>query len=290
MRVPSRVVNELVWEDLRILDAIVRAGTIANAARDLNVSVSTVYRRIAALEEATGQACIVRGDGEVMLTDAGRSLAKVAHSTRRSLLDVVGSFRARETEITGEVSLTTVESLLPYLAKPIAELSDKYPVSVTLSLGDRGPSVRDREVDCAIAIVKRPPPSCWGRKLCKLPYGVFGTKQALSRKPERLWVCREEAERSSPESAWERENAGRVAARAKFSAVVDLAAMGVGVALLPRLLAKMKGTLIEATEHRESVEHLTRTAWILTHEDQRKTPRIAALVDALTRWFDEFAE
>jgi molybdate transport repressor ModE-like protein len=280
--------SDIEWEDLRILDAIVRAGTIADAARDLGISASTIYRRMTALETATGQSCIVRGDGTVVLTDAGRALARVAHTTRRGVLDVQGAFRAKETAIAGEITLTTVEALLPYLAKPIVELSDKYPVTVTLSLTDRGPSVRDREVDCAIAIVKRPPPSCWGRRLCKLPYGVFGTKQALARKTERLWVCREESEKSSPESAWERENAGRIAARAKFAAVVDLAALGVGVALLPRLLAHMKGSLVEATEHRESVAHLTRTAWILTHEDQRKTPRIAALVDALARHFDEF--
>lgn len=276
-----------MWEDLRILDAVVRAGTIANAARDLDVSVSTVYRRIAALEEATGQSCIVRGDGEVVLTDAGRALAKVAASTRHSLLDVQGAFRARETRIVGDISLTTVESLLPYLAKPIAEITAQHPVTVSLSLTDRGPSVRDREVDVAIAIVRRPPPSCWGRKLCKLPYGVFGTKQAIARKPP-LWVLREEAERSSPESAWERAHAGHAAARAKFSAVVDLCAMGVGLALLPKLLAKMKSSLIEAPGFEDTHGHLTRTVWILTHEDQRKTPRIAALVDALARHFAEF--
>ncbi|MFO0630037.1 MAG: LysR family transcriptional regulator [Polyangiales bacterium] len=282
--------RELHWEDLRLLDAIVRAGTIADAARDLGVAPSTLYRRMAALEAAVGQSCIVRGDGVVALTDAGRALAKVAQHTRRGLLEVEGALRARETAVAGEVSLTTVESLLPYLAGPIAALTARHPITVTLSLTDRGPSVRDREVDCAIAIVKRPPPSCWGRRLCRLPYGVFGTAEALARQPERLWVTREEAERSSPESAWERAHAGRVVARAKFSAVVDLAAMGVGVALLPRLLAGMKGTLVEAPEHRASVEPLTRTAWILTHEDQRRTPRIAALVDALTRHFEELRE
>lgn len=279
--------SELVWEDLRILDAVVRAGTIANAARDLSVSVSTVYRRIAALEEATGQSCIVRGDGEVVLTDAGRALAKVAQGTRRSLLDVQGAFRAKETSVSGEISLTTVESLLPYLSRPIAELSAQHPVTVSLSLTDRGPSVRDREVDVAIAIVKRPPPSCWGKRLCRLPYGVFGTKAMVARKPP-LWVLREEAERSSPESAWEREHAGHAAARAKFSAVVDLCAMGVGLALLPKLLARMKSSLVEVPEHEESLAHLTRTVWILTHEDQRKTPRIAALVDVLVRHFEDF--
>ena len=280
--------SELQWEDLRFLDAIVRAGTIADAARDLGVAPSTIYRRMTALEAATGQSCIVRGDGVVALTDAGRALAKVAHHTRRGLLEAQGVLRAKDTAVAGEVSLTTVESLLPYLAGPIAELTARHPITVTLTLADRGPSVRDREVDCAIAIVQRPPPSCWGRRLCKLPYGVFGTQEALAREPERLWVTREEAERSSPESAWEREHAGRVAARAKFSAVVDLAAMGVGVALLPRLLAKMKDALVEAPEYRAGAAHLTRNAWILTHEDQRKTPRVAALVDALVRHFEGF--
>jgi hypothetical protein len=46
------------------------------------------------------------------------------------------------------------------------------------ALGDRGPSVRDREVDVAVGIMRRPPPGCWGRRVAPLRYAVFGTRAA----------------------------------------------------------------------------------------------------------------
>jgi hypothetical protein len=56
-----------------------------------------------------------------------------------------------KTEIAKELSLTTVETLLPVCAKLIAERSDRDLVRVTLSLGDRGPSVSDRDREAAAA-------------------------------------------------------------------------------------------------------------------------------------------
>lgn len=48
------------------------------AGRDLGVAPSTIYRPIAALEEAAGFACLDRGKG---ITAAGRELAELARST-----------------------------------------------------------------------------------------------------------------------------------------------------------------------------------------------------------------
>ncbi|MDC0749923.1 LysR substrate-binding domain-containing protein [Polyangium mundeleinium] len=119
----------------------------------------------------------------------------------------------------------------------------------------------------------------------KLPYGVFGTAAAVRREPEPQWVVRALSERSSPESAWEREHATQIATRAQFSALVSLVAGGVGVGLIPRALAALHPQLVEIHAYRERVAPLERTAWLLTHPDLRKTPRVRVLMDALTRRF-----
>lgn len=276
---------DLVWDDVRYLEAVERTGSVGGAARELGLSASTVYRRIGALEAALGQPCIVRGSTDASLTEAGAALARVGRQTRRALADATGALRARDTELSGEVSLTTVEALLPFLVDPIAELTARHPLRVTLHLGDDGPSVRNREVDVAVGIMSRPPPGCWGRRLCRLPFGVFGTREALARQPARAWVVRGAAERSSPEAAWEREHATPVAASVPFDAVLALVARGVGLGLLPRLLVGAHPDLVEVTEHRASVAHLERTAWLLTHPDQRRNPRVVALMKALTASF-----
>lgn len=277
----------ILWDDVRVLEAIAGSGSVSRAARILRMSQATVYRRMAALEEAVGHPCLVRGSGTAKLTELGRALAGVGSATREGLDAVTSRARLEHREVAGEVSLTTVEGLLPFVTAPIAEVTAAHPLRVTLILGDNGPSVRRREVDIAIGIMRRPPPGCWGRKLAALPYGVFGTSAAVSR-PQPRWVARAHPESESPESEWERQNVVDVAARARFDALVALVAEGVGVGLMPRAIAARHG-LTELPSFRASVAHLERTAWLLTHPDLRKTARVRAVMDAVSKHFTKMA-
>ncbi len=271
------------WDDIRHLEAIDRLGSVAAAARELGISVSTTYRRVAALEHSVAELCLVRGADPVALTERGRALAAVGRAMRLGIADVAGAARAKETEMSGEVSLTTVEGFLPYLVDPIAELTARYPgLRVALHLGESGPSVRDREVDVAIGVMRRPPPGCWGRKVLRIRYGVFGTKEACARAPAPRWVVTGPSLRHTPEAEWERKHATDVAATASRTAMIALVVRGTGIGLVPRITAKTHPELVEVKAHRASAAHLERVAWVLTHPDSRKSPRIVALMQALT--------
>lgn len=273
------------WDDLRYLEALERTGKVGAAARELGVAQSTFYRRLSELERATGQLCIRRMATGASLTEFGAALATVGRRTRGGLLDVFGEVRAHETALEGEVSLTTVVALMPLLNAPLAKLAHAHPgLHVTVHLGDDGPSVRRREVDVSLGVMHRPPQGCVGRKLLRLPMAVYGTKEAT--KGPRRWLVRAMAEVSAPEFEWEREHARDVAVRAPFHALVDLCRAGTGLALLPKLLAAPHRELHEVSEFSTSVAHLERTLWLLTHPDQRKTPRVVALVNALARAFE----
>lgn len=275
------------WDDLRYLEALERTGKVGAAARELGISVSTFYRRVAELEGLTGQLCIKRMPSGATLTEFGQSLAHVGRRTRGGLQEVLAQLRLAQTTVEGEVSLTTVIALLPMLHEPLQKLTREHPrLHVTLHLGDDGPSVRQREVDVAVGVMKRPPQGCWGRKLLQLPSAVFATKDAAARTPRR-WVVRSLAEVASPESAWERAHAADVAVRAPFHAMVDLCAAGLGLCLMPRLLASRHPGLVEVKDYAHLMAPLERTVWLLTHPDQRKTPRVVALMNALTEAFVE---
>ena len=263
--------SALAWDDLRLLEALDRLGRVRDAARDQNVSVSTFYRRVTELEAKFGQLCLVRHAESASLTELGRALAQVGRRVRGGLNDVLADLRAGSTVIGGEVSLTTVEALLPFIEEPLAALTAAHPtLEVALHLGDAGPSVRRREVDVALGVMPRPPPGCWGRKVARLQYGVFATRAEAARTRQR-WVVRARSEASSPESAWEREHAGRVAVRAPFHALVSLCAAGSGIGLIPRKLGVRHG-LTELPEYASEVDRLERTIWCLAHPDQKKTP------------------
>ncbi len=75
----------IVWEDVRYLEAVGRTGSVGEAARELGVSASTVYRRVGALESAVGHPCLARGPGRRCSPRWARSSRRwVAARARRS--------------------------------------------------------------------------------------------------------------------------------------------------------------------------------------------------------------
>ena len=266
---------QLSWDDLRALEALDRLGDVRSAARETRQSLSTFYRRIGALEAGLGQLCLNRRADETTLTPFGTSLAHIGRQVRGGLNGVFSRLRADEAVIAGTVSLTTVEALVPLVEPALVALTAAHPgLSIDLHPGDTGPSVRRREVDVALGVMKRPPEGCWGRRVGVLDAGVFGTVASL-KKPRR-WVLRAASEASSPESAWERTHVTETPAfRAPFHTMVSLCVAGAGLALMPRLIA----------EHHASTRLLQRPLWCLTHPDLRKSTRVQALFDALTARF-----
>lgn len=277
------------WDDLRYLEALERTGKVGAAARELGISVSTFYRRAAELERSCGQLCLKRTPTGATLTEFGSGLAAVGRRTRGGLHEVFSQLHATQTELRGEVSITTVVALLPLLTHPLAEVTCAHPgIQVSLLLGDDGPSVRRREVDIAIGVMQRPPPGLLSRRLLALPSAVFATPEAAKRTPRR-WVGRAMAERSSPEFAWEVAHATDIAVRAPFHAAVELCAAGAGLALMPRLFAAQHPQLVELREFAHHVAPLERTMYLLTHPDQRKTPRVVAVARAIAATFGKQA-
>jgi molybdate transport repressor ModE-like protein len=276
--------ERLSWDDLRYLEALDRLGTVGRVARELGISASTVYRRIAHLEESIGARCIVHGAnaGEGRLTETGLALAAVGRRTAGAIAHVSQTVRFAQQDIGGEVSLTTVEGVIPLITPSIAALTERYPdLRVSLHVGERGPSVRRREVDVALSVMPKPPEGLWGRRLFAIQYGVFGTARAYQAAPLR-WVVLGPPAHTTPQGAWEKEHASTVVARTgSLATKIALVRQGIGVAVLPARLAALDPLLIELDRYRSSLEHLERSAWILTHPDLREAPRVRVLMDTL---------
>jgi DNA-binding transcriptional LysR family regulator len=76
MRPPKSSTDEAAdsdWNDLKVLLALSRGGSVAGAARALRVDQSTVSRRLAALEESIGCSLLVRGGREFSWTAEGHT-------------------------------------------------------------------------------------------------------------------------------------------------------------------------------------------------------------------------
>ncbi|MFN3197673.1 MAG: LysR family transcriptional regulator [Bradymonadia bacterium] len=83
--------------DLKAIEALLAistTGTVAAAARDLNVSRSSVRRRLDALEAELGVILVHRGDNGARLTAAGRLLAARGEALVRSAREAANDARA----------------------------------------------------------------------------------------------------------------------------------------------------------------------------------------------------
>ncbi len=70
------------WDDLRLFLAVARGETLSAAGRALRLDPATVGRRIARLEETTGQRLFLKGPQGYALTDEGSSLLPTPNGPR----------------------------------------------------------------------------------------------------------------------------------------------------------------------------------------------------------------
>lgn len=277
-----RATRKLSLDDLRVVESVHRLGSVDAAAREHGVAPSTIYRRIAALEKASGGVCLSRGGG---LTPFALELAKVALSADADVNRALGRLRAAEETVGGRVKLTSIEAFAPLLTAPLAELRRAHPgLTIEVDLSDRGSSLKRHEADLAISIIPRPPAHLVGRALFTIRYGVYGLPELADRGDDAPWIVLAAPAHTTPEAQWERAHVppARVAlATASRRLFIDLVVAGTGVGLLPRPLARRHPELVEVASWRPSLTELRRPAWLLTHPDLKGQARISVTMSAL---------
>ena len=86
------VADELNYHHLRLFRAVVRAGSVAAAARSLHLTPQTVSEQVRNLEQAMGASLVDRSGRSVRPTETGRLVAAYADEIfdrGRTLLEVV---------------------------------------------------------------------------------------------------------------------------------------------------------------------------------------------------------
>lgn len=130
--------------DLKVFEAVARAGGIGRAARELHTVQSNVTARMRRLEEELGTALFERHSRGVNLTSAGRRLLPYARESARLLAE---ARRAVEDgpDPRGTVTLGSLETTAAFRLTPVlvAYAKECPLVEVSLSTGTTGSLVRD---------------------------------------------------------------------------------------------------------------------------------------------------
>ena len=113
------------WDHLRFFLALAERHTLSTAARELDVSHTTVLRRVAAFEAELGTQLFDRTSDGFMLTQAGQRLFREAASTRTLLDSIAEEIAGADAELAGSVVVTATDTISCYIMpRLIAALSE----------------------------------------------------------------------------------------------------------------------------------------------------------------------
>jgi DNA-binding transcriptional LysR family regulator len=281
--VPSAKMQAVDWNDLRYILTLSRAGTLAAAARRLNVNPTTVARRLDAVQRALGARLFDHVDGAFHPTKAGE--AAIAHAARmeQDIAALESGVHNIDDKVSGTVRLTAVPVLINRLVVPaLPALQARHPgLRLDLVADSRNASLTRREADVALRLA-RPETgrSVLARRLGQLDYAVYGTRDGS---PSRLpWITYEEGLAHLPQARWiEAASRGEPMAPLAVNdaeALLQAVSAGLGKSLLPCFVAD-GATGLRRLSGAKAV--LSREVWLLTHAELRRQARMTAVVDWL---------
>lgn len=273
------------WDDIRVFDALARNGSLAAAARELNVNHATVSRRIAALEAALRLPLIQRLARSTPLTAQGESLAQLAADMSRTALAIDRQSRAQSTAVIGDVSISLPPALASdFLAERLPALKALHPgLAITLKATSSVSSLERGETDIAIRLIRPDGRAQFARRLGVMRLGLFASPDMAAVSPEDWrFILSAEDQTALPHQAWLARYRGDRPLAMRSSDVhsqIAAARAGLGVAALPFFMAF--NTDLVQVDADAAVP--SRAIWLVVHDGVRKAPAIRAT----TAWIAE---
>lgn len=109
----------ITLRQLRYLTALAKYGHFGRAADACSVTQPALSMQIRDLERTLGVTVVERRPGELILTDAGREIARRGEELLTASRDLVDFARHRGKPLTGRLTLGLIPSLAPYLLPKI---------------------------------------------------------------------------------------------------------------------------------------------------------------------------
>jgi len=281
------------WDDVRVFLAIARSGSVRGAASVMNVSHSTILRRLDGFEESLGVALFHRLPSGYDLTLDGKALLPKAETIEQDALafqrEAVGHDRARG----GKITLTMPEPVaIHYLAQRLVEFREAHPgIELEIIFTYDVLDLARRAADVAIRFSSAPDPALIGRRLPRFEDAYYATPQYLATYPpddpnsgarwlgwrdDMQWVANSPYPNLPVE--WRIPNVSVQAALCKA---------GFGLAQLPCFIGDRSDDLVRLPNTGLATGF---SVWVLYHPDLKATARIQILSNFLVRVITADAE
>lgn len=275
------------WDHLRYILAITRGQGIIEAARQLKVHHSTVFRRLNALEKSFGVRLFERLPTGYILTPAGEQMYQTAVEIESKITTLSRHIEGQDCRPKGLIRVTTTGSLLHTLLTPrFAAFVTKYPdIQLEILESNQTYNLIKRDADVAIRTTNNPPEHLVGQKITAAAISIYGSKNYLAASTQiknladHNWIGAEE----SLASAMCSDKLRQMFPQAKFHYQVNTL-MGIFTALLNDMGIGLLFCFMGDSEPNlqriyPPIPELTKDLWLLTHRDLRQVARISIFID-----------
>ncbi|MFZ5439819.1 MAG: LysR family transcriptional regulator [Myxococcota bacterium] len=277
------------WDDVRFALALSKAGSLARAARELEVDHTTVGRRVEAAEEALGAKLFTRTSTGFVLTREGERLLAPMRAAEEAMLALERAAHSHQEGLEGPVRVTSPETFgVCYLAPRLATFGRAHPgLSIELLPSGDVLDLGRRQAELAVRFFRSQQQDLVVRRVGEMGYALYGSRQYLSAHPLRApGELRHHRILGAPgtralEAVWLKRLCAELPAPS-FTSELSIALLGAvrahaGVAVLPRYLGDPEPSLVRVHMPDEPKEPL----WLTVHRDLKDTPRVRVLLDFL---------
>lgn len=285
------------WNDLKLVLAVARAGSLTGGAKAQGVNHSTAFRRLNALEARLGVRLFERlAAGQYLPTEAGTQAMLVAERMETETTRLGREIAGSDHRLTGRLRVTSSETLAyRLLTAELARFRTEHPgIELELTIDNRILSLSRREADVALRVARPKEPDLVGRKLADAAWTLYGAPALLRKlkKPNRQSHADLGALPAGPFIGWQSDadgiHAGKWLDKSVPAAAIvyrsnslinqlSAAKAGIGFAVLPCYLGDREPGIARALA--KPIPALARELWIVTHKDLKDTARVRAFLD-----------
>ncbi|HEX8478277.1 MAG TPA: LysR family transcriptional regulator [Telluria sp.] len=280
------------WNLYRSFLAVLDAGSLSAAARELGLAQPTLGRHIEALETALGYALFIRSQHGYLPTEHALQLKPYAQSLAATASALLRAASATDDAARGTVRVTASEIIACEVLPPIlARLHEQYPgLQIELAVSNRVQDLLRREADIAVRMVAPAQEALVARRVGAVRLGLHAHRDYLTRRgtPATLADLKQHALIGyDHESAFIRSIKHHLGdlTRSNFALRADsdlaqLAALraGFGIGVCQAALAARDAALVRVLPEAFAFE---RDVWLAMHEDLRQSKRCTVVFSAL---------
>lgn len=142
------------YQEMAVFAAVAQAGSLAAAARQLDLSAATVMRSVAALEARLNTSLLLRSPRGVALSPAGETFAASCQQVLQAVLDAERSVLGLHSDPAGQLTLSAPLLMTPQVLLPITlAYLDTFPeVQIVSQARDGMPRLLEDGIDIALVV------------------------------------------------------------------------------------------------------------------------------------------